>query len=105
MKKEFELLPPMMPNFISINQSPQEGQDRFKIPVSDLSDQEAEAYGELMKRAFIAHHRERVRKSGEEVTDIPGSKFHVVSENGPYFGGNSPRFNPPAGTDKDGRVV
>jgi hypothetical protein len=53
MEKKFELLPPMMPNFVRLRQ------DGFKVseglPITDFTKKEAEEYGELMKQTFIAH--------------------------------------------------
>jgi hypothetical protein len=59
MKKEVELLPPIMPNFININtKSAFELLDFSKrkgMAVVDLTKEEAEKYGELMKQTFIQH--------------------------------------------------
>jgi hypothetical protein len=60
MKKSFELLPPMMPNFISYKIPPRPRQEGFnadgnKLPIEELSKDEAEEYGELMKQTFIQH--------------------------------------------------
>lgn len=60
MEKKFELLPPTMPNFISYKTSPRPRQeginfDANKIAIEDLSKEEAEEYGELMKQTFIQH--------------------------------------------------
>lgn len=61
MQKNVTLLPPMMPNFISytmgIESERQEGFDpeKNKIDIKNLSKEEAEQYGELMKQTFIAH--------------------------------------------------
>lgn len=59
-----------MPNFISIEQKPRprhEGIDinSPQVRVADLSDPEAEEYGELMKQAFIQHHKLEVSKTGK----------------------------------------
>jgi len=63
MKIDFELNPPNMPNFITYGK-PKVGkrQDGFQvntqsIHVSNLSEDEAIAYGELMKQTFIEHWR------------------------------------------------
>lgn len=60
MEKKFKMLPPMMPNFISYEVPARPRQEGFnpdanKIPITDLSEEEAEAYGELMKQTFIEH--------------------------------------------------
>lgn len=49
MKKQFEVLPPSMPNFV-----------RFKkeagfFPIKDFTIDEAHEYAELMKQTFIKH--------------------------------------------------
>lgn len=63
MKIKLELMPPMMPNFISIKQPARPRQEGFKelpkIPVSDLSREEAEEYGELMKQTFLKHWEQK----------------------------------------------
>jgi hypothetical protein len=70
MEKKIKLLPPMMPNFIGVETPPrprQEGfQEGIKIRVSELTDAEAEEYGELMKQAFIEHHRQHVAREAEQ---------------------------------------
>lgn len=59
MEKKFKLKPPMMPNFISVESGQRLKQEGFAsnmtIPVSELSEEEAEEFGELMKQAFIKH--------------------------------------------------
>lgn len=65
MEKKIRLLPPVMPNFISVEipeWSQVEGIKDFKISIADLTDKEAEEYGELMKQQFIAHHHNKYRK-------------------------------------------
>lgn len=63
MNYNIELLPPMMPDFISIKTPPGSRQDGInfennKIPVSQLTTEQAEEYAELMKQTFIQHHKE-----------------------------------------------
>ena len=63
MTKEFNLLPPTMPNFISIGQpigQRQDGIKSFTVNVSDLTIEEAQEYGELMKQTFIKHHKNKI---------------------------------------------
>lgn len=66
MEKKIKLLPPSMPNFISIETPPRPRQwglqEGYKIRVCELSDTEAEEYGELMKQTFIEHHKEHVKR-------------------------------------------
>jgi len=70
MKKTFDLLPPMMPNFIFYDVPAQPRQAGFnekpKISVIDLSEEEAVEYGELMKKTFIEHWRSKKFKVHEE---------------------------------------
>jgi len=68
MDKKMKLLPPMMPNFITVDMGiVGKREDGFvekpKIPISQLTRQEAEEYGELMKQAFIEHYEMRVLAS------------------------------------------
>ena len=66
MEKKIELLPPTMPNFISMKMpggKKEDGlQNDFKISITELSAKEAEEYGELMKRSFIEHHKSKLTK-------------------------------------------
>ena len=59
MEKKFELLPPMMPNFIRFKNAPRLRQDGYKVdegfPIQNLTKEEAIEYGELMKQTFIKH--------------------------------------------------
>jgi hypothetical protein len=71
MEYKVKLQPPIMPNFISIETPPRprnEGlQESYKIRVCELTKDEAEKYGELMKQAFIQHHKEHIaREHGEK---------------------------------------
>lgn len=56
MKTQLKLLPPMMPNFLPTEHS------NYRVRVSELSNEEAVEYGELMKKAFIEHHKEHLKK-------------------------------------------
>lgn len=73
MKIEVKLLPPLMPNFISIDTPPrprQEGlTESYKVRVCELSDQQAEEYGELMKQRFIEHHKEHVARENKTIIE------------------------------------
>lgn len=55
-----------MPNFISIETPPRPRgvglQESPKIRVCELTIEEAEEYGELMKQAFINHHKEHIAR-------------------------------------------
>lgn len=70
MEKKVKLLPPLMPNFISIETPPrprQEGlQEKYKIRVCELTESEAIEYGELMKQTFIQHHKEHVKREANQ---------------------------------------
>jgi len=59
MKKELELIPPMMPNFVRFKQKAGLRQEGFKttegFPVKDFTEEEAIEFGELMKQEFIKH--------------------------------------------------
>lgn len=66
MEKKFKLLPPTMPNFLSLEMPAGRREDGIKeapkISVSDLSKEEALEYGELMKQAFINHWHTKVNQ-------------------------------------------
>ncbi len=60
MEKKFEILPPLMPNFVRFKKEPGLRQDGIKpesdgFPIKDFTKAEAEEYGELMKQTFIKH--------------------------------------------------
>ena len=65
MKYELELNPPLMPNFITFKAKVGKKEDGFKpssaIPISDLTEEQAIEYAELMKQTFINHWK--LRKS------------------------------------------
>jgi hypothetical protein len=66
MRKAFKLEPPLMPNFICYEAQAGKRQDGFNankntIPISELSEQEAIEYGELMKQTFIEHWQRKVK--------------------------------------------
>jgi hypothetical protein len=64
MKIITEINPPMMPNFISMKITIGQRQDGFKpvpqIAVSDLSEEQAEEYAELMRKTFLIHWANKV---------------------------------------------
>lgn len=59
MEKKFEVLPPMMPNFVRFKKEAALRQDGFKVdegfPIENFTREEAIEYGELMKQTFIKH--------------------------------------------------
>lgn len=65
MQKKFELLPPTMPNFIQFKREAGLKQDGYKVdgglPVSELTEAEADEYAELMKTTFKAHWMKSVK--------------------------------------------
>jgi hypothetical protein len=65
MKVELELLPVMMPNFL-----PVKGWAERRISVVELSYEEAEKYGELMKQEFIKHHHEKKKRQAADKIKI-----------------------------------
>lgn len=56
MEKKIKVLPPMMPNFIKLEI------DNSWISVQNLTQDEAEQFGELMKQTFINHWKEQNEK-------------------------------------------
>jgi hypothetical protein len=62
-KKNITLLSFPMPNRIQFEGSPGVRQQGFDlndngIPITDLTDEEAEQYGEFLKWSFIAHYKQ-----------------------------------------------
>jgi len=61
-----------MPNYISIDSPPRTGaesmQESYRIKVCELTNDEAEQYGELMKQAFIKHHKEHIAREQNKPT-------------------------------------
>lgn len=60
MKKGFEILPPIMPNFVRFKKDqPGLRQDGIKFeegfPIANFTKEEAEEYAELMKVTFMKH--------------------------------------------------
>lgn len=66
-----------MPNFIPVEVGPSTRQDGFNpesagatIPISSLTEEEAYAYGEEMKQAFVKHWRD---KMGDKYKPLPST--------------------------------
>lgn len=61
MEISIQLKPPVMPDTIPVEAPPRPRQDGFihaiSINVRDLTNAQAEEYGELMKQTFIQHHK------------------------------------------------
>ena len=59
MEKKFEVLPPLMPNFVRFKKEAGLKQDGFKVgegfSIANFTKEEAYEYGELMKQTFIKH--------------------------------------------------
>lgn len=68
MEKKFEVLPPMMPNFVRFKKNAGLRQDGFKtdegFPITNFTKEEAEEYGELMKQTFIVHWQNKTAAKG-----------------------------------------
>lgn len=64
MEKKFKLLPPAMPNFITVDRPAVQRQEgingHFQIAVSELNEAEADEYATLMKWDFMAHWKKMV---------------------------------------------
>jgi hypothetical protein len=67
MEKKFKLLPPMMPNYIFYEMPPRLKQDGVtfdnKIPIIELSKEEAVQYAELMAQTFINHWQRKIKQT------------------------------------------
>lgn len=65
MEKSFEVIPPMMPNFVRFKKPAGLKQDGFKtddgFDISDFTKEEAEHFAELMYRTFMEHWEKRVK--------------------------------------------
>lgn len=69
MEKKFKLKMVTMPNFLTIEMPPrprQEGMMDSSIPVSELSEAEANEYAEEMKLAFVQHWKVKVAQTENE---------------------------------------
>lgn len=56
----------MMPNFLVLDMPVRSREDWDyppSIPITDLTLEEAVEYGELMKRAFVIHWQEKMKKN------------------------------------------
>ena len=66
MEKKFEVLPPMMPNFVRFKKEAGLRQDGYKVDdgfsITDFTESEAIEYGELMKQTFIQHWKTKQPK-------------------------------------------
>lgn len=65
MEKKFKLQTPMMPNFILIEGITGMITDPPKIPVEQLSEQEANEYAELMRVTFMEHWKKKANERPE----------------------------------------
>lgn len=63
MEKILKIQPPVMPNFFQYEMPTGKRQDGFKlahsIPISELSEEEAIEFSEMMKQEFIKHWRNK----------------------------------------------
>lgn len=67
MEKRFEILPPIMPNFVQFKNKAGLKQDGFKVndgfDIADFTQQEAEEYAELMRQTFLEHYAKRKQEN------------------------------------------
>lgn len=59
MEYTLKLKPCVLPNFLQFDGGPS-----GTIPVHQLTDKQAEEYGEFIKQSFIEHHKKLVKKLG-----------------------------------------
>lgn len=68
MEKKFEVLPPMMPNFVRFKKEAGLRQDGFKVDegfdIANFTKEEAEEFAQLMKTTFMLHWAHRNSKKG-----------------------------------------
>lgn len=76
MKKEFEILPPAMPNFVRFKLPPQPIEYVFKeapgYDIANFTEQEAIEFSDFMKASFMEHWRNR--KFGDKKAATPSTK-------------------------------
>jgi hypothetical protein len=69
MEKRFEVLPPLMPNYIGIKKEAALKQDGFKadqgFDIANFTKEEAEEYADLMRKTFIEHWKARKERLGK----------------------------------------
>jgi hypothetical protein len=66
MKINFELLPPMMPNFVRLQPRPGLKQDSEGIDIANFTQEEAQEFADLMKLTFMDHWQKRREKQNEK---------------------------------------
>jgi hypothetical protein len=63
MEKSFKILPPTMPNFVRFEKPAGLKQEGFKMDegydIANFTEEEANQYAELMRKAFIEHWKQR----------------------------------------------
>lgn len=81
MSQKYTLIPMIMPNTISVDIGNLPG----LIQVSDLTNEEAIEYGELLKQTFINHHDKLIKEANRlTVTEI--SNYHLRDSNQKFVG-------------------
>lgn len=55
MKIKFEVLPPIMPNYVRLSD------DTSVVAIENFTQEEAEQFGELIKQTFINHWKKRTK--------------------------------------------
>jgi hypothetical protein len=63
MKKKFEVLPPIMPNYVRFKREAGLEQDEFKVDdrfdIADFTEEEAQEFADLMRKTFMEHYAKR----------------------------------------------
>lgn len=81
MEKSFKVVLPKMPNFIRFEKKANLKQDGFKgdegFDIKDLTEKEALEFAELMKQAFLEHHKQRSGKQLLILCAVAASVFDV----------------------------
>jgi len=76
MKKDFEILPPSMPNFVRFKLPTLPKQDGFaEIPgydIANFTEKEAIEFSDIMKATFMEHWRNR--KFGQKNANVKSTK-------------------------------
>lgn len=71
MKKEFEILPPSMPNFVRFKVPAGKKQDGFKqteegYDIANFTEEEAKEFACFMHKTFMEHWKERKDKQSNQ---------------------------------------
>lgn len=78
MQKQFEVIPPTMPNYVRFKKPPQSRSEGFKpesetgFDIADFTKEEAIEFAELMRTTFLIHYENRkaARRETEPIRNL-----------------------------------